>query len=302
MPLKLLSDFDGVWTDQAIEAEGVLLYTAAEAARLAGIAQNRALADFRAFEAEVLSRPELHGWAPDGRISAYVDEDPFCRSNAIARLIEGAHEPRPRTYRQAIEAAGFPSVGAFADRCFLGATERFRRDHPPALVPGAEDALRGLLELGIELVIVSNSPAEKIQGWFGALGLELPGPERFRVRGSARKFALGASQAGFDLGGRRVLVDRPHYRAILEQERPAWVVGDVFSLDLALPEALRREGRPDAPRGLILRRHIHTPSWVLDAARGGPIDRLIEHPAELAALLQAELRSHRDSNPSSSAR
>jgi hypothetical protein len=80
------------------------------------------------------------------------------------------------------------------------------------------------------------------------------------------------------------------------------VVGDVFSLDLALPEALRREGRPDAPRGLILRRHIHTPAWVLDAARGGPIDRLIEHPAELAALLQAELRSHRDSNPSSSAR
>lgn len=294
MPLKLLSDFDGVWTDQAIEAEGVLLYTAAEAARLAGIAQNRALADFRAFEAEVLASPERHGWAPDGRISAYVDEDPFCRSNAIAGLLERARDGRPRAYREAIEAAGFASVGAFADRCFLGATERFRRDHPPALVPGAESALRELFEAGIELVIVSNSPAEKIQGWFAGLGIEAPGEARLRVRGSARKFALGPSAAGFELGGRRVLVDRPAYREILEQERPDWVVGDVFSLDLALPESLRREGLTGAPSGLILRRHGHTPGWVLAAAQGGPIDRLIEHPAELAGLLRGGHRPGRN--------
>jgi phosphoglycolate phosphatase-like HAD superfamily hydrolase len=285
MTLKLLSDFDGVWTDQAIEAEGVLLFMAGEAARLAGLPQNEALADFRAFEREVLAAPGEYGWAPDGRISAYVDEDPFCRSNAIASLLERSRSPRPGRYLAGILGAGFRAPGEFADRCFLTATERFRQHHAPALVPGAEQALAALLEADLELVIVSNSPPEKIQGWFGALGLALPGPERFRVRGSARKFSLGPGQQSLELGGRRVLVDRPHYRAILEAERPDWVVGDVFSLDLALPHYLRREGLAGAPGGLILRRHGHTPAWVLGAAGKGSIDRLIDHPAELPELL-----------------
>jgi phosphoglycolate phosphatase-like HAD superfamily hydrolase len=290
MALKLLSDFDGVWTDQAIEAEGVLLFMAAEAARLAGLPQNRALADFRAFEAEVLSAPGEFGWAPDGRISAYVDEDPFCRTNAIAGLLERSSATTANRYRTAVLAAGFNTTGEFADRCFLTATERFRQHHAPALVPGAAEALAALWEAEIELVIVSNSPPEKIQGWFGGLGLKLPGPGRFRVRGSARKFVLGAGNQYLVQGGRRVLIDRPHYRAILVDEQPDWIVGDVYSLDLALPQYLRTEGLAGAPAGLILRRHGHTPAWVLAAAGAGSIDRLIDHPAELLNLVLAPQR------------
>lgn len=282
---KLLSDFDGVWTDHGGEADAVLVHAAREAGRHAGIDAARAEAHFAGFLERVLATPESHGWAPDGRISAYVDEDPFCRSNAIAGYLERADDPLAQRYRQAILAAGFARLGDFADRCFLEATERFRLEHPPAMVPGAAAALAALFAASIDVVVVSNSPPAKIEAWFRALEVPLPGPEAFRVRGSARKFLLGAGQHGVELGSRRVFVDRPHYRAILADERPDFVVGDVFSLDLALPHHLRNTGQPGGPGALILRRHGHTPAWVLDGARGGPIDHLIEHPRELAPLI-----------------
>jgi hypothetical protein len=43
-----------------------------------------------------------------------------------------------------------------------------------------------------------------------------------------------------DLDGMRIELARPHYEAILREEAPDAVVGDVFSLDLAVPLALRR--------------------------------------------------------------
>jgi len=42
------------------------------------------------------------------------------------------------------------------------------------------------------------------------------------------------------VGEGRVELRRPRYEAILREEAPDAVVGDVFSLDLALPLALRR--------------------------------------------------------------
>jgi hypothetical protein len=44
----------------------------------------------------------------------------------------------------------------------------------------------------------------------------------------------------FDVGGLSVDVARPHYEAVLREERPDAIVGDVYSLDIALPLALKR--------------------------------------------------------------
>ena len=90
MSVKILSDFDGVWTDQAFEAQNVKLFLAAEAARLAHIAADAAHEHFARFERTVKSSPHLYGWAPDGRITAYVDEDPFCDANRSPTTASGA--------------------------------------------------------------------------------------------------------------------------------------------------------------------------------------------------------------------
>jgi hypothetical protein len=110
------------------------------------------------------------------------------------------------------------------------------------------------------------------------------------VRGQAGKQVLGPGDDHLVLAGRRIGVDRPRYRAVLEEERPDLVIGDVFSLDLALPHVLRRARAPGAPRMLVLRRHPHTPKWVLDTRADGAIDRVVDDVAELPALVES-LRS-----------
>ena len=89
--------------------------------------------------------------------------------------------------------------------------------------------------------------------------------------------------------GREVHVDRPAYRAILERERPDLVVGDVLSLDLALPLHLRAAGLPGAPRAIGVMHLRHTPAWVLDAVGPGPdqVDFLVPHVTSLPRLIRS---------------
>lgn len=95
-------------------------------------------------------------------------------------------------------------------------------------------------------MVVSNSGNDKLKSWLGHA--QVPArvhPERaageLRLRGSARKFVL---EPGRDdtlmAGGMRIDVARPHYEEVLREEAPDAVVGDVFSIDLALPLALKR--------------------------------------------------------------
>jgi FMN phosphatase YigB (HAD superfamily) len=287
--LKILSDFDGVWTDQAFEAENVKLYLIAEAARTAQIGADQAREHFADFERTVKASPARYGWAPDGRITAYVDEDPFCEANAIAMLLDELQgDATAKRYRDAVLASGFETLTKFADHCFMTATAAFRLQHPPALVPGAKEMLEGLLALGAEVVVVSNSSSEKIVGWFRQIGVDAR-TERggaLRVRGAAQKMTLGASDASIELSGRKIRVDRPLYRRVIEEENPDYVIGDVFSLDLALPHVLRREGHAFAPRELVLRRHPHTPAWVLDSRADGAIDHVVDSVQGLASIVR----------------
>lgn len=294
MALKILSDFDGVWTDQAFEAENVKLYLIAEAARLAHVGADQAREQFTRFEKAVKAAPERYGWAPDGRITAYVDEDPFCEANAIAMWIEEARDAETRRYREAVLAGGFATLTAFADSCFMTATSAFREQHPPALVPGAKAMLEALLALDAEVVVVSNSSSDKIVGWFQQIGVDArtEAGGALRVRGAAQKMTLGPTDASLTLRGRKIHVDRPKYLRVIEEENPDFVIGDVFSLDLALPHVLRSEGKSFAPRELVLRRHPHTPGWVLDGRADGAIDHVVDSVADLAAIARRAAAPH----------
>ena len=115
MSVKVLSDFDGVWTDQTFEAENVKLFLVAEAARLAGIGADETRAHFARFERIVKAAPSRFGWAPDGRITAYVDEDPFCDANSLTMYLESARDDADAAlYAAAILDNGFENLTQFA--------------------------------------------------------------------------------------------------------------------------------------------------------------------------------------------
>lgn len=286
-PCKILSDFDGVWTNQGPEASELLRYVAGRLSELSGVDAARAHDDVDEFLRVMRDAPAEHGWAPDGRISAYVDEDPLCEASALCRFIDVARDDAARRYRDAVLSTGVASLGAFAETCFREATAVFRDAHPPCLIEDAAEVLDALSAAGAEVVIVSNSSSDKIAAWFERAGIDAgEGPEhRLRLRGSAAKWMLGDTDDSIVVGHRPIHVDRPRYRAAIEEEQPDLIIGDVFSLDLALPHTMRRTGCKGAPKRLVLRRHDHTPDWIVGTRADGAIDHVITELRELASIL-----------------
>lgn len=289
MAVRILSDFDGVWTNQAQEAEHVKGFQIEEAARLSEVPLDEVREDFQGYCRAVLAEPQRFGWTPDGRITAYADEDPFCQPNSIVGWIDAQAErdERAACYRDALLGAGYETLTAFADYCFHRATETFREAHPPGLVEGAGDVFQALHDAGAEVVVVSNSGADKVVAWLRHGGIDAGEDEGHlvRVHGAAGKWVLG-DDAAIEVAGRKILVDRPKYKAVIEEEDPDLVVGDVFSLDLALPHVMRSAGNAKAPSMLVLRRHPHTPAWILDGRAGGAIDRVIDRVDELLGAVE----------------
>ena len=85
-----------------------------------------------------------------------------------------------------------------------------------------------------------------------------------------------------DFAGRAVRLDRGDYHALLRAERADAIVGDVFSLDLALPLALRESEADFARLELFLLRNEYTPAWTLEAVAGRPGLRVVGSLEELA--------------------
>ncbi len=246
--MKLLSDFDGVWTFPSEEgrAHGEELDAALEA--LVGEGERRQVRDW-VVRARVAVRadPVRYGWASSGRLSAFADEDPFTEHGALLHYLheQRAEDPLAARLAAAIEVDG-ATLDAFGGRAHVAGVQRVEASRGPGITPSAAVAGRSLLGGGVEIVVVSNSGTEKLARWFRHASVPARvhpehAPGELRLRGSARKFVLAPGVGeGLAVGGMRVDVARPDYELVLREEMPDAVVGDVFSLDLALPLALKR--------------------------------------------------------------
>jgi hypothetical protein len=131
-----------------------------------------------------------------------------------------------------------------------------------------------MLAAGVEIVVVSNSGTEKLQRWFAHAGVPAvvhpeAGAGALRLRGSAKKFVLDAQARDvIDAGGLPIDVARPHYARVLAEEAPGAVVGDVFSIDLALPLALKRRDPAWRHVRLFWLVHPYTPARMRRAIAG----------------------------------
>ena len=290
--LHLVSDFDGVWTEPAAEAEAVHQTLVEDLSRLSGVEPGTVQSEMESYAAEVMAEPERYGWKIGERISSYVDEDYFCVPAALGQYLEHADGSLPQRFRESI-LGEWDDVTTFLDHCFHSTCQRFRDTVDHDLTRGAEPVLRWLLERDVQVTFVTNAPAEKVMDWFAHHDLAVanaretrPDAAPLRVYGRAGKQWLGESGRTLDFQGRAVHVDRPDYRAILERESPDLVVGDVLSLDLALPIAMKEEGHPSAPRETALLWRRETPDWVLRSVGvAGRIDHLIAHVTALPRLI-----------------
>lgn len=267
--MKLLTDFDGVLTNLEHEARRVR-ECFEEGLRAAGGPLASEITSRAVSEME--REPHNHGWHSQGRISAFCNEDGFIHVNALADCLDHWNNRGQRevtSVLEGLETAGLSSFHALAQQSFQKVmAETAKGTGPSPLDPSTGDVLSTLLKQGVEIVVVSNSGTERILQILKAAGLSPvghgQGEGQLRVRGNAGKFVLGREPRTFSAGPYRVETDRPGYEAILLEEKPDVVVGDVFSLDLALPLELARTR--EGLRGLtaILRKREYTPAWSIE--------------------------------------
>jgi hypothetical protein len=279
--MKLLSDFDGVWTEPFAEgsAQGEILEQ-----RLAEWATGADAANTRAWIAAArkaaLADPTRYGWASNGRISAFGDEDPFIVHSALLHYVDqrATVDPAAAALAEAVRRNGFDSLDAFGGDCHSRAVAEVVAKRGPGILPVAAEAGRRLLESGIEIVVVSNSTPDKLLQWFEHQRVPATRhPERkpgaLRVRGSARKFVLGPQRhEPLALGPNVFDVDRPSYEEILRDEHP-----DALA---------RREPAWKALR-LYWLIHSYTPGWLvrLIEQHAGEVERVSGGLAGLAERL-----------------
>ncbi len=296
--MRIVSDFDGVWTEPAAEAQAVHQTVVRELARVLDEPIERVEERLAGYAAAVMERPHAYGWRIDHRLASFVDEDFFCLPPAMGQFIENGETACAREARSAV-LGRWESLTVFMDHCFHSTCAAFREQVEHDLTHGAERVLEWLLEHGATIAWATNAPAEKIIGWFAHHGHEVadarqtePGETPLRVYGRAGKQWFGETDRSLDFAGRTVMVDRPQYRAILERERPELVIGDVLSLDLSVPLSMVVEEHPAAPRETVLVGRAHTPEWVLASVgpEPGRIDHLVSHLSSLPRIVLGLLR------------
>ena len=267
-----------------------------ELARLGGVERARMEELYAGFAQEVMRHPHHHGWKIDGQITSFVDEDVFAMPTAVGQLIDQAQFDGTGHFREAI-LGEWTHVIDFLDHCYHSTCDRFRALHNHDLAPGAARVLAWLMERDVAITFATNAPAEKVIQWFDHQGYRVADARtqsreqaQLRVYGRAGKQWLGPSKSTMDYNGRSVAIDRPQYRQILEQEQPDLIVGDVLSLDLSLPLALRKNGESGAPHAVGLMHMPHTPQWAM-AGMGQGLDRvdwLVPHVTSLPRLISMQ--------------
>lgn len=276
---KLISDFDGIWTNQEQEAEFVWNFILNKTSELSGIPTNEVNDLLNHCKKEMSSEPWEYGWFYEGKIAAYFGEDPFGDNNAVFDYINRAASKTSHSrFRQRIYEIkesilnNYQSLADFSEYCFKESTADFKIKGKLKPIENANDIIRELNSSGVEIVVASNSRTEKIEHLFTKAGLRVTNQfsikrSRLHAMGGAGKFKIDDSFSllpeSINLDGKfRVNLRRPSYYKILLEEKPDYVLGDVFSLDIALPLWLSMNDKDFSGLKVIQKIQPHTPAWV----------------------------------------
>lgn len=266
--MKIIFDFDGTLTDISHEHQFILHFYEQVFEKRFNIEPSQFQRLYRTARKQVFSEPEKHGWLYEGRMSAYCDEDLFMESASVMTLLDVWKTDPPTEFRvifQKTDGASFIEIAEQAHEAL--------REQPFTLLSIPEkdtiDAIQRMIKKGDEVVIVSNSSTDIIMKKCQFAGLDPVDHKddpsaQFRVRGHARKYQLDDTPDLVTFGSRTVDVARSSYRKIIEDEHPQVILGDVFSLDLALPIVMaRREPERYRDMKLFLIDRPYTSPWAI---------------------------------------
>lgn len=268
--IKLLSDFDGIWTNQEEEASYMRTFMENKLAEISGRNTGEIIRMIERINETMRITPHLYGWKYKSETPAFFGEDQFGDNNAIIDFIEQNNvkkKPDKDLLQIKILDAGFESLEQFSTYCFTESTRIFREEGRLRPCESASKTAAKLLEGGVDLTVASNSGTDKIQYLFGKMGYDLKSESRIHTRGNAMKFVIekdyNALPSYLEVNSEyKIPLRRKYYHELLLEEKPGYVIGDVFSLDIALPLYLSLNDERFMGLKLILKVQNHTPEWV----------------------------------------
>lgn len=265
--MKILIDFDGVVTDLTEEAHRVYQLFESYLIELCG--EEKTHQCLTICNESLRESPHLYGWRSNGRVTAYANEDGFIYVNGLAVYLDERVETDqdlPSELMGALRKVGVESFTKLANLSYQKMSDETAKNSHKPMDVGSGATMKSLLDKGHAIVVVSNSGIDRIRNilFKSEVADYLDRKESpLRIRGNARKFELGASLQTLQIGPYTVSIDRPSYRTILFEENPDVLIGDVFSLDLALPVSLSLSGSFRNTR-ILLRNRPYTPQWSLN--------------------------------------
>ena len=273
MRIKLISDFDGIWTNQNIEADYVWDYIINTLSELTGFDPERVQTILDECKVEMNKEAHQYGWFNRGNIAAYYNEDPFGDNNAIFDYINKSVDSTTDLKKlKEVILDKFPSLAEFSQDCFVNSTTKFKEDGKLIPVATMKKVVDKLNSNGVKIIVVSNSKTEKIKYLFSKADIEVTDEDSsyrggVHAIGDARKYIIDKDYNElpeyFKINSEyNVPLRRSNYHKILQEEKPDFVIGDVFSLDIALPLYLRLNNNSFSNLKVIQRVQPYTPEWV----------------------------------------
>jgi FMN phosphatase YigB (HAD superfamily) len=277
--IKLISDFDGIWTNQEEEAKYMQIFILNILAGITGNDKREIETIINSINEEMNKGPHLYGWRYRGETPAFYGEDPFGDNNAFFDFIEQNYTNKKiytnlQEIRRKILDTGFESLEQFSNYCFTESTTMFKEEGKLEPHTKAKETISKLMEKGVELVVASNSSTDKLEYLFGKLGHKMnekipDSHGEIRARGNSMKFAIDRGYTELPpllevTSNYKIPLRRKFYHQLLKEEKPDFVVGDVFSLDIALPLYLSLNDENFKGLKIIQKIQKYTPEWVKD--------------------------------------
>jgi phosphoglycolate phosphatase-like HAD superfamily hydrolase len=305
--IKLLSDFDGIWTDQDAEAVYVRQYIVKKLSQLSRFPEKEIEEILQECKNDMDKSPQYYGWINNGHFACYYQEDPFGDNNAVFEYIDkSASKASYSNYKQKLaqikeailKKTKNTTLAEFSNECFKKSTTQFKMEGKLRPAPNAGAVVKELNKKGVEIVVASNSKTEKIEHLFRKAGHTVTNEKaiirgRLHAIGDAGKFEIDSE---FDEIPSKLNVTKKYqpelrrksYMKILVAEKPDYVIGDVFSLDIALPVYLRLKDKRFSRLKVIQKIQKHTPDWVKDYLKSDELKGIafmIESIEELSDLI-----------------
>lgn len=305
--IKLVSDFDGIWTNQESEAEYVWKYILNKLSGLTGLSENDISEFLSAVKEEMLKAPYKYGWMNGGNTACFFGEDPFGDNNAIFDFIGRKYTSdgeddltlQIKKIGKSILESGYDNFDKFANDCFFESTGKFKEEGKLNPCPEAKEVLEKLFKMNVDVVVASNSKTQKIEHLFSKMGYKMTNEESqergaLHARGNSMKFVIHNDYTSLpeflNINEHyKVPLRRKSYHEVLKDEKPDYVIGDVFSLDVALPLYLRMNETEFSNLKVIQKIQSHTPDWVkefLSKKEFEGIAFMVENIMEVPAVIE----------------